>query len=192
MIYVALFLPSEGMSREKESLTARALLSDFYINIFGSEPPKIKKSELGKPYFDFPSSPPFSISHSDGAVAVAISDENADVGIDVQSEIEAEKACRISHRFPFVKERFFEKIANVCVFKAALNRDGFSFEELSVSPCQKNEFTLWWTSTEAVLKADGGGFTSSKKLDELEKICSVFSFEENGIYVSLAVLGRYM
>lgn len=186
MIYIALFFTTEKASREKESLTARALLSDFYKKFFGCTHPEIKKSELGKPYFDFPSPRSISISHSDGAVAVAISDEKIDIGIDVQSEIEAEKAYRISRRFPFVKERFFEKIANACVFKATLNRDGFSFEELSVSPCQKNEFTLWWTSTEAVLKADGGGFTSVKKLDDIEKHCSLFSFKERGYYISIA------
>lgn len=186
MIYVALFFTTEKASREKESLTARALLSDFYKKIFGCTHPEIKKSELGKPYFDFPSPRSISISHSDGAVAVAISDEKVDIGIDVQSEIEAEKAYRISRRFPFVKERFFKEITDVCVFKATLIRDSFSFEELSASPYQKSNFTLWWTNTEAALKADGGGFTSAKKLDDIEKHCSLFSFKENKFYISVA------
>lgn len=186
MIYVALFFTTEKASREKESLTARALLSDFYKKIFGCTHPEIKKSELGKPYFDFPSPRSISISHSDGAIAIALSDEKAEVGIDIQSEIEAEKAYRISHRFPFVKERFFKEITDVCVFKATLNRDSFSFEKISPSPCQNGDFTLLWTITEAVLKADGGGFSSAKKLEELEKICNIFNFKTNSFYVSVA------
>jgi len=186
MIYVALFFTTEKASREKESLTARALLSDFYKKIFGCTHPEIKKSELGKPYFDFPSPRSISISHSDGAIAIALSDEKAEVGIDIQSEIEKEKEARISKRFPFIKERCFKNISNVCVFKATLNGAGFSFEKISPSPCQNGDFTLLWTITEAVLKADGGGFTSAKKLDDIEKHCSLFSFKERGYYISIA------
>lgn len=186
MIYVALFLLSDMISREKESITARALLSDFYKKIFGCAHPEIKKSELGKPYFDFPNSHPFSISHSKGAVAVAVSDEACNIGIDVQKEVGKEKATRIFARFPFVKKRSFKEEPDIRIFKATLFDSTFLFEELKPAPCRESDFTLLWTNTEAALKSDGGGFASAKKLDEIEKSCSIFSFKEGEFYISIA------
>ena len=185
MIYVALFIQNDSVSHSEESIIARALLSDLYKKVFGEKIPEIKKCKLGKPYFDFQDAPPFSISHSDGAVAVALSNEKGEVGIDIQSKIDEEKRARISRRFPFVKERVFKELSDVCFFKATLNSGNFSFEEFSESPCQKSDFTLYWTSTEAILKAEGGGFTSAKKLDELEKTHEVSSFLIGDFYISI-------
>lgn len=57
-----------------DALDDRTLLSVAYRRLFGSDAPEIRKTESGKPYF--PDAPDiyFSLSHTTGAVMVAIGD----------------------------------------------------------------------------------------------------------------------
>ena len=187
MIYVA-FLPTEGKKTyAEESEQAKRLLVNFYKKIFSKEPPEIKRAHLGKPYFVTLQSPHFSLSHSSGAIAVALCDEQFEIGIDVEGKINQEKFARISSRFPFIKKRDLSSLSGgVSFFYVSPKSDGYTFSSVEKAPFPDDENTILWTETEALLKADGDGFAGAKKLNELEKSHEVSSFVFDNFYLSIA------
>ena len=79
-----------GLSAAEQSETAWKILKDFGIDGV------IKKNEFGKPYIE--NSPiKFNISHTDGAVAVALSD--SEVGVDIQRTDIRKISDRVMRRF---------------------------------------------------------------------------------------------
>ena len=188
MIYVA-FLPPHGcsMTHTAESETTRNLLFHFYKTLFNEDLPTIEKTALGKPFFAPENGKTFSLSHSHGAMAAVLCDDGADVGIDIEAEIDEEKLGRISTRFPFVKKRCSSRIGGgIALYKAAPTEGGFAFELIEKSPVDEPFGTFFWTETEAILKADGDGFTGSKRLDELEHTHEISSYTFDGFYLSIA------
>ena len=191
MIYATFMYLShnEGASpkekRAAESEAARELLKALYLHVFKENLPKILKNETGKPFLDGENSHPISISHSAGAVAVAVSDENSPIGIDVEEKISEDVASRIQKRFPFIKKRDFSPINDITLFEAKSTAN-ISFKEISLTPTNQDCFGFYWTACESVLKAEGGGLASHEKLDCFEKSCEVSSFLINDFYLSVS------
>ncbi len=89
-----------GKSREKayESLYSLLILSKLYSRLSDSPLPAIAAEDSGKPYFK-DSNIKFSISHSCGQCAVAVSDKG-DVGIDIETaSLPKERAVKLAERF---------------------------------------------------------------------------------------------
>ena len=97
--YISLLAKKGNEDSAKESLAAIILLGGAaeWMGIDTNEL-ILNKTENGKPYF-VDSSLSFSITHSNGTVAVALSDEGG-VGIDLEvAEYDAKKARRIAERY---------------------------------------------------------------------------------------------
>ena len=97
-----------GRKNEKsklESIAARLLIKKIYEAVFGEEMPSICYTDKGKPFFSGGKTV-FSISHSNGIVAVALTKDEENIGIDVQELPKNENvANRAEKRFLSVIKR---------------------------------------------------------------------------------------
>ena len=187
MIYIAFLPPQGAMTHAEESAQAKRLLSYFYKTVFSKEPPEIKKTPEGKPFFISPDSPQFSISHSKGAAAVVICDEQLSVGVDIETKINTEKIERLCKRFPFIKKRSADRISGgISFFYAVPTLCGFDFKATKKDTSSVSEATFFWTEAEALSKAGGAGLAGSKALDNLEASHEISSFVFDDFYLSIA------
>ncbi len=158
------------MSAKNEELRrqrcgAYLVLSEITKRLF-EKSPKIIWSENGKPKYEGEKIY-FSISHSDGAVAVSISD-TANIGVDIETEIPKERAARLEARF-FPGLSFSDRPIDVKYIFQRLSKDGLLTETLEdfKSVNFSESFSARWTLYEAAMKSGGGGFTSLPCLDML-------------------------
>ena len=167
--------------RAERLLAYTSLLSGLRC-FFGIKKFSVERTSNGKPYIVTNKSSDgiencedkkiyISISHSDDACAVAISDEG-EIGIDLQSEINKERSDRLSKRFFEDLEYKNEKI-NFEMYFCKVNDDEATiekcpsdfFEELNQNDFSADKiFSVKWTLAESKLKLFGGGFSDIKKL----------------------------
>ena len=84
-----------------ERFTAYSTLFFALFELYGKKDVTLCRTDSGKPYLienGNASKIQISISHSDGLVSVALSDEG-DIGVDIQSEIDESRAERLEKRF---------------------------------------------------------------------------------------------
>lgn len=121
---------------------------------------ELKKHKHGKPYIYGADNWHFNISHTDGMVGIAISDEP--VGIDIERIKDAD--LRIAKRFFTVSENYYIESAE----------------------CKDKRFFEIWTKKEAYLKYTGKGLSLSlKAFDVFSLPCAVESFEKDGYIISV-------
>ncbi|MBQ8303249.1 MAG: hypothetical protein IJX97_06910 [Clostridia bacterium] len=158
---------NENVKAERE-LAYTTLLCSLKA-FFEINDPIIERDADGKPYLkqEGEKSIYFNISHSDGAVAVALSDEG-EIGMDIQSDIDDKKAERLEKRYlsdliytneKVIDEIFFGEIIDECL---VLN--GTVFENPLI-----NSFSEKWTVLESLLKLSGKGFGGLSLICDLSK-----------------------
>lgn len=159
---------TKNATLKKERANAYAFASIAYCKIFGKQMPKISFLKSGKPIL-LDCDEHISISHTDGACAVAFSKNP--VGIDVEKIDKKRDISKFVARFvnnDLQKELISCEKAehNTLFFK--LN-ESESIEKISQdeNPFVPQEY-VFWTSLEAVLKADEG-FSSYPTCDRLIK-----------------------
>ena len=169
----------EKTKHPKQKLQRRAayaLLEWMYKDMDSTEQmPEIIYTPQGKPSFFENNSFHFTISHSDGVVAVAISD--GEVGIDVQSSsIDDGAKQRVGARFGDVLRATCERgvkepLATISFFEIKNGAIGLKTESQAVIKLTKKEadtdFSASWTLLEAALKLDGGGFSSIGSISKI-------------------------
>ena len=188
-------LPSDVGGTEKnnkERVGAYALLS-FAISAYTDmdlSDVSVSRDQYGKPRLtDLQGGTlpiHFSISHSAGIVAVAISDEG-EIGIDLEPRVQEDRAERLSRRLAGSlppQDFSCESIADlVTVFR--LMEDGTPAEVggvVSDVACQKHlPFTARWTVMEAVMKCDGRGFAAVSDIQGL--------YREHGVGTTAISIG---
>ena len=150
--------------------------------LYGKEEVDIGFSENGKPVFlagKSAESLRFNISHSDGLCAVTVSDENEDIGVDLQTRIDSQRAERLKERFMNYSLKGLCPLGGVEYLFGAFSADGncifanIPYRSL-VNGNIKEEPTDLWSLTEAILKCHGGGFCQAK---EVMKDISDYKFE---------------
>lgn len=144
----------------------------------------------------------FNISHTEGMVAVAISDEYESIGIDIERQMSQKRAERILSRYRGLDTSvsydggislYFVEICDTSGDLTFKNASDMLSRKLSREKGQSPECaaTELWVRMESLLKADGGGFKSSSSLDSLSETVSVYSgvLEYSGVdyYFALAV-----
>ena len=152
----------------RASGAGRALLFSLYRAIMGTDAPKVFSTRLGAPYFAT-SAARFSISHDDTLVAVAISPDGAEVGVDVQGLASLDRYS--DERLRALKERFSllsppEDPPPCHILRATLSDSRFTFVSMPLCTRENNDrlrFLGDFTYTEALLKAKGTGFSDSKE-----------------------------
>ena len=97
-----------------------------------------------------------SISHSDGAVAVSISDEG-EIGVDIQSKISPEKANRLSDRF-FGDVEALDEDLNVKYYYGDIEDAMAIFTKINLDDADRQDYTTKWAYSESVMKLYGRGF----------------------------------
>lgn len=121
----------------------------------------------GKPYFK--NSPlQFNVSHSHGAVAVALSDHP--IGIDIEFIDESRDVISLARRFFAPRE----------------------FETIEHSKSPVNDFFSMWTKKEAFAKLSGKGLASICKAEPIGKDCffDLFELSLNGKNAFLSVCSK--
>ena len=155
----------ENTKNEKIKSERIASYSTLLISLkelFSIENPEIERNENGKPYLKG-SEIYFSISHSDGLAAVALSDSR-EIGIDLQCSFDKDKEEKIDKRF--LKDIKF-KNDNIDI-KYFLLLDG-TLKYYSPEISLENDFLFRWTFVEANIKCRGLNFSKLKEINELSK-----------------------
>jgi phosphopantetheinyl transferase len=175
-------LKANNLRLRKERCAAYYLLSALCQKIIGFVP-KIEWNNIGKPCF-VNTCLHFNLSHTNNMVAVTLSDQGS-VGVDVEGEIEEERAARLERRF-FSELSISDRPLKVQYFYCQFGPIGGKFIPLDecFSDCDSilkdstpiksfekifssESFAAKWTLFEASLKCDGGGFTSLPCLNML-------------------------
>ncbi len=126
----------------------------------------IERNEYGKPYIA-DGNIHISLSHSDGSVAVCLSDEG-EVGIDIQAEIDESRAERLKNRF-FTDLAVKNDNPNVEYYFCKISDDEAIIESIDRPKTADGSFTAKWAYAEALMKLYGRGFSDVTALPALAK-----------------------
>ena len=183
-IYVSMIGGEELPPRERaerESRLARELLFSAMESELSLPPAEILKEEGGKPYFATEGYPAFSIAHSAGLIAVALTRDFAKIGVDIEP---CARLCNTR-----ISDRFFAGLepCNGEIGQMRLVYDG------ATRPCGREDMpAVRFTLGEAVIKCDGGGFAvaaNAAALSEKMKRASLIIKTDRGeAALSVAVL----
>lgn len=157
----------ENTKNESVKQERRLAYSTLFCSLkafFNLDEIEISRTENGKPYIKN-SDISISLSHSDGAVAICISDEGK-VGIDIQSEIDPERQKRLERRFFTDYEIKNEKIPTEYYF-CSFSGDEAIFESIAPDVCDTDGFSAKWSAAESLMKLNGGGFGDINSLPRL-------------------------
>lgn len=152
-----------------ERLASYSTLFFALCKLYGKRNLTLSRTELGKPYLmenNERSRIHVSISHTDGAIAISLSDE-CDIGVDIQSEINTERIEKLEERFLYninIKEEKIDE--RVLLLKT--KGDTAIFLDAEFSNPSNIDFTLKWAYCESILKCDGCGFNGLKKISEIQ------------------------
>lgn len=158
-----------------ERLAAYSTLFFALFSLYGKENFDLCRKDFGKPYLTENgeiSRIHISISHTEGAVAVALSNEY-EIGVDVQSVIDENRAERLEKRF-FNSINIKEENVPLKLLYLRLSGDNdTSLEEIENTEAKVTDFTKKWAYCESLLKCDGGGFGSLEKIGDIQKQAKV-------------------
>lgn len=192
------YISASGKKNHEERILVAALLmaSLGHMKCFNHEcrePLTFEKDDIGKPYFTG-TNLRVSIAHNEDFVVIAYAKWGG-IGVDIESEIDEEKAEKLSKRFPNIgllkaEQNGDGSIGKILAFEMSVE-DVFTPISLASADCS---FTAKWTAAEAIMKCDGGGFSSLPELQKLGADMNTFSFtfdaEEKKQYVSISISER--
>lgn len=179
----------------KERLLAYTTLFAFLSHSYGIENAFIERNEYGKPYFKIYKEKldleeektlksisiektkndhnkilenlHINLSHSDGLVAVTLSDEG-EVGVDIQVDISEEKKEKLATRF-FKNITVKSEKIGVKYLYFTIEEEKYKFTQVNPENCDENDAISRWTYAESVLKLDGKGFKNIEKIEKKSK-----------------------
>lgn len=129
---------------------------------------KIQKDSLGKPFLiGLKENISFNISHSEGTVAVTLSDEG-DVGVDLQAEVDKKLAEKLDRRFLHGLNLHNHPIP-ISFFYCTIENNLACFTEILPPDSNSADFTERWSALESLLKLNGGGFGNLSEAKEISK-----------------------
>ena len=156
--------------REERYLAYTSLLSGLKA-FFSIDNATVAKDREGKPYlvYDTENHPEIhiGISHSEGMVAVSLSDEG-EIGVDIQRKIPDKLVKRLSNRFFGDIEVHSENIG-IKYYFCYVSENEALLEETILENADHKEYTTRWAYSESILKLYGKGFGNYIILPELVK-----------------------
>lgn len=188
------YVSSSGKKNLEERMLVAALIMESlgHMKCFDHEcrePLALIKDGNGKPCFTG-TNLRLSIAHNEDFVAVAYA-KCGEIGIDIESKIDEEKAQKLSKRFPQIasleiEQNKDESREKVIAFEMS---DKGIFTPLKLTSAD-NSFTAKWTATEAIMKWDGRGFSALMEIPKLSKEIStsiqILEIKDKRIYISVA------
>lgn len=190
------YVLSSGKRNKDERILVAALVleSVFDLVSFASFPiPRgIKKDAFGKPSFGG-SDVKISIAHNEDYAVVAYA-KGAEIGVDIEGEIDEKKAENLAVRFPVTSSLNVEKKENENGDEEKIIflhfKEDSPFEPLNL-PSADGSFSAKWTAAEAIMKCDGRGFSALGDIQNLleNMNISAFTIRKNNkkSYISLAM-----
>ena len=167
--------------RQDGSAVARETLFVALSERFSLPRTEIKKTEAGKPYFEDERYPAFSISHTEGAICVAMSDSAESVGVDIEKYSDRLQNNRLTDRFFPSLTAGENEISDIALLTEA-------------DVCIEENTDIVFTLGEAIIKCDGGGFAIAQRASELSQNMKKASFKltaSSGAYaLSIAIKER--
>ncbi len=152
-------------------------------NEFSRSMPEIRVTDLGKPYFE--EGPAFSISHDRAIVAIAITADYGQIGIDIQAEPNPVTASRVRRRFLTPIPPYRKGAPDLKFMMAHIERDG-----IDLTPAHAfgmpSTFLCDYVRAEAVMKQSGGGFADFPHLHALCGECETAILPLGEIAIGLA------
>lgn len=164
-------------------LMAHLILDALYKKEFGAPLPEIHITDLGKPYIE--GGPAINVSHDAGFVAVAMSKDLKELGVDIQREPNPVMASRVRRRF-LTPPPPYQKASPALEFMMAhAETNGIDF-----SPAHPfgnpSSFLCDYVRAEAVMKMSGGGFADFPRLRDLCAECETTLIPMDDIAIGLA------
>ena len=149
-------------------LMSYLMLDALYKREFFSPLPPLFISELGKPYLE--NGPAISISHDKMTVAIGMTADYEQLGLDLQSEPNPVTASRVRRRFLTPIPPYRKGDPDVEFLMAHIERGA-----IDVTPTHAfgtpSTFLSDYVRAEAIMKMTGGGFADFPKLSELCETC---------------------
>ncbi len=174
------------------SAAGRLLATALYRHVFKKEASSIVLSELGAPSF-LGEDIALSISHSGHMVAVALSDTETCVGIDIEECRKADE--KVKQRRTKIRERLRLPTVTQCSELPPFYRATFRNGHLMLTPSaeiestgmQASAFLRDYTALEAVMKGEGRGFSALCDFAYIYPLydlsCGVIADRENIEYI---------
>ena len=180
--------------------------------------PLFHRDLLGKPIMEFSEGDlikSVSISYSSGLVAIAFGDNPKGLGVDIEEERELKNPEKIENRitinvnddlqflqknsvvYYYAKQEKDGRLSSFmripdCVFDRLGDKPHFNSQREKRLGAQPVSTLQKWTVTEALLKADGGGFCRLGELCEIKRValCESGAFNHRGrtVYLSIALI----
>lgn len=150
---------------KNERFCAYVVLFSALKAFFDLDSQTIERASDGKPYFPENEKIFFNISHSEGVVAVTISDEG-EVGVDLQQESDSSRQERLEKRF-VSGLKIHTNDPKICYLLCQISNDGTEFSGIEPCDCVRDDFLAKWVYAESLIKLSGGGFKDISLVDRI-------------------------
>lgn len=155
-------------TRNENKITERTLAYTTLLcsldRFFSVKEPVIDRNHNGKPAL-LNCDIHISISHCDGVAVTALTDDG-EIGVDIQSVIDEDKAKRLEERF-LSGISVKQNEVNIKYFSVAFTDKGACFNEILTENDETIDFLSKWVYTESVIKAFGLSFSDISKINDL-------------------------
>ena len=143
-------------------------LDALYRKNKGMPLPEICFTDLGKPYIK--DGPAISVSHDAGLVAIAMTEDFSEIGVDIQAEPNPVMASRVRRRFLTPPPPYQKDSPEYEFLTAHIEADGVDFS-VAHPFGTPSTFLCDYVRAEAVMKMTGGGFSDFPRLHALCATC---------------------
>lgn len=164
-------------------LMTHLVLDALYRKELGEPLPEVRYTDLGKPYIE--GGPAFSISHDAGFVAVAMTTDFKELGVDLQTEPNPVTASRVRRRFLTPVPPFQKDSSELEFLMAHAEREGIDFTPAHPFGTPST-FLCDYVRAEAIMKMTGGGFSDFPRLRELCAECQTTLIPLGDVAIGLA------
>lgn len=185
-----LVINTKNEKHRRERIGAYITLFECYFKLTGKALPDLFRDEKGKVQFvsdekKHSTNCLFNISHTDNVVVIAFctSPPYKSVGVDIEQKRDVTNADRLNERYLKNANNGLQNIkhSDVQIEMIKMSSQGCitfmsSFSGEVVANRDTCSFIDNWTGLEAVLKADGGGFSSLSKISELSSNANILNF----------------
>ncbi len=149
-------------------LMSYLMLDALFKKEFSIHMPALLVTEHGKPYFE--KGPAISISHDRLAVAIGLTSDYKELGVDLQSQPNPVTASRVRRRFLTPPPPYRKGAPEIDFMMAHIEGSA-----IDITPTHAfgtpSRFLLDFVRAEAIMKMTGGGFSDFPNLSSLCETC---------------------
>ena len=159
------------------------MLDALYRRDYGAPLPQLLFADLGKPYLE--KGPALSVSHDQNFVAVAMTGDFEQLGIDIQQQPNPVTASRVRRRFLTPIPPYRKASPEIEFMMAHAEADGMDLTPTHAFGTPST-FLCDYVRAEAIMKMTGGGFSDFPRLAELCATCETAILPLGDVAIGLA------